>query len=456
MIESLYRSPIFSGIIYFGAMIVAVMYIIHKIKQKRLFTLYNITIYIMFFTYFIITPFQFQNKAWKALGQYNAEMFYPYLYKSVSINLLGLIIFLFALMHFENKKKPSKHGEELCLRIQKYCAYNLLCIILVAAAALWLFIVFKYNGGLPLFNGGRTFFYGSGLVSFIYQALTMIISMLALYFGLCWINNGKGGLFFIFGAFLSIATGTRSSFFINIVYPFAIVLLYKKYKKLNFEMIIKIVVIALLLFFLALFLGAYRSGSAAGYSILNALLYGNNFCDIRDGAYMFWGYDVFLNNEVIGGKTYLAGLMSFIPSSLSDFRTEWSWGRFSTMKIFNGAWPNHFGFRGGNWFETYLNFRMPGVIILSIVKAYIFAELEIICNVFIFDRIADSKKIYPGSIVFILLLTYLYSIFNVSGGFSNLYVIIVFILFVKLAYKALSPKKYQRNTSFCKEDKRLQ
>lgn len=43
MIDDMYKSPIFAGVMYIITVIVVIMYIIHKLKQKRLFTIYNIS-----------------------------------------------------------------------------------------------------------------------------------------------------------------------------------------------------------------------------------------------------------------------------------------------------------------------------------------------------------------------------------------------------------------------------
>ena len=175
--------------------------------------------------------------------------------------------------------------------------------------------------------------------------------------------------------------------------------------------------------------------------MLSSLLYGNTFSDIRDGSYLFWGYDTFMNNTVIGGKTYLAGILSFIPSSLSEFRTEWSWGRFSTIKMFNGVWSNHFGFRGGNSFEAYVNFRMPGVILVSLLKGYIFANVEKAYNINIHDKLCENKKFSPESILYLFLLYYAYATLNVSQTMANLYVIVVLLICLRLIYTILSSNR---------------
>lgn len=342
------------------------------------------------------------------------------------------------------KNSNSYIGSSICVKLNKYFVFGIVCTVFVISAIIWLFIVYRYNGGLPLFNGGRSFYYDTGAVSFIYQGICGVINILTAYFGLYWINNKKGLLGFVFGAFLSISTGSHSSFFISIIYPIVLVLFYKRFRRFNLKMMIKLSALLIALLFFGLFISPFRSGKMTEpFSFINSLVYSNSFCDIRDGAYLFWGYDHFLNNEIIFGKTYLAGLLSFIPSSLSPFRLEWSWGRFSTVKLFNGAWPNHFGFRGGIAFEMYANFRMPGVIILSILSGYIFANVEKCCNINIYNKLLNEEKYDSSIIVYTSLLSALKSFLICSSGMANFYVFIV--LFVVIWFiRNILPVKSRR------------
>lgn len=85
------------------------------------------------------------------------------------------------------------------------------------------------------------------------------------------------------------------------------------------------------------------------------MIYGNTFSDFRDGALIVRQFHFVLNDSFLYGLTYFAGFLSFIPSSLSPFRLDWSWGRFSTNML-NGWTGEHFGLRGGQFMESYINF----------------------------------------------------------------------------------------------------
>lgn len=105
---------------------------------------------------------------------------------------------------------------------------------------------------------------------------------------------------------------------------------------------------------------------------IERLLFGNNFSEIRDFAWILSGWD----GALFGGKTLVAGVLSLLPSAASDFRTDWSWGRvtlrLSGLSEFTSAASGHAGLRPTIFGEWFMNFGMLGVITLSFVLALIF------------------------------------------------------------------------------------
>jgi len=92
-----------------------------------------------------------------------------------------------------------------------------------------------------------------------------------------------------------------------------------------------------------------------------SMFYGNSFSDTRDFALIlsFWDGHYFL------GKTYLAGLIAFVPRFLSSFRDTWAIGVVTaTMAGFSPK--EHPGLRVGIFGEAYLNFGLLGVLPLSL------------------------------------------------------------------------------------------
>lgn len=101
--------------------------------------------------------------------------------------------------------------------------------------------------------------------------------------------------------------------------------------------------------------------------VLFGILYGNSFSDCRDFAWMLTG----LNDAFYYGKTYISGMLSFLPSYLFPFRRENALGAVS-LEIANIANPTgeHPGIRGGSFAEAYINFYYVGVVFLGIIKGY--------------------------------------------------------------------------------------
>ncbi len=93
-------------------------------------------------------------------------------------------------------------------------------------------------------------------------------------------------------------------------------------------------------------LDALRHHVSIGHAILAAgalIAFGNSFSDTRDFAVVlsFWNHSFFL------GKTYLAGVLAFIPRFISPFRDKWALGVVTaTMAGLNPR--QHAGLRIGN------------------------------------------------------------------------------------------------------------
>lgn len=148
----------------------------------------------------------------------------------------------------------------------------------------------------------------------------------------------------------------------------SIVLMVCVYKGRNLQ-IYKVIIFAIAVLNLVFILADLRSDKISNQSLIDKILYGNSFCDVRDFAWILSGF----NEDFFFGKTYLAGLMSFIPSAYSDFRVDWSFGHVSLRLagLYDGGWTEHGGLRGGIFCEAYLNFGYLGIIIIAMIKGYI-------------------------------------------------------------------------------------
>jgi hypothetical protein len=146
-------------------------------------------------------------------------------------------------------------------------------------------------------------------------------------------------------------------------------------QRLNVSRVLKIIPVGVAILIAALYLGDVREGQ---YNILRTiatlgikLFYGNNFSDLRDFAWVrsYWDGTYYL------GKTQLAGLLAFIPSAISSFRSEWNWGVITTSIAGLDPLVNP-GLRAGVFGEMFFNFGLPGVLIAGFLYGYVIRRVH--------------------------------------------------------------------------------
>ncbi len=125
-----------------------------------------------------------------------------------------------------------------------------------------------------------------------------------------------------------------------------------------------------------LYLGNVRAGQ---YSLGDffaflavAILYGNNFSDLRDFAWVdaLWDHNFWM------GKTYLAALTAFVPRFASEFRDAWGTGAATAITL--GFDPHvHPGVRPGAFGESYFNFGLIGVLVVGLAIGVIVRRVDI-------------------------------------------------------------------------------
>ena len=158
------------------------------------------------------------------------------------------------------------------------------------------------------------------------------------------------------------------------------------------------------------FLGVVQS---FGFSVF----FGNSFSDTRDFATIlsFW------NGELLLGKTYLAGLISFIPRVLSPFRDKWALGVVTATMV--GFLPTqHPGLRIGAFGEAFLNFGPPGVLALSLFLGSVLKLVDL--------RVKQSLAELPRSgmrVFAYFILGYITAAAQNSTSAAAFYTVMVFI-----------------------------
>jgi oligosaccharide repeat unit polymerase len=140
--------------------------------------------------------------------------------------------------------------------------------------------------------------------------------------------------------------------------------------------LLKLVLMISAILLTGLYLGNVRAGqfSLSDFFALvaAALLYGNNFSDLRDFAWV----DAMWNHQLWMGKTYLAALMAFVPRFASEFRDTWGTGAATATTL--GLDPHvHPGVRPGSFGEGYFNFGLLGVIVVGLAIGIIWRRVDI-------------------------------------------------------------------------------
>ena len=221
-------------------------------------------------------------------------------------------------------------------------------------------------------------------------------------------------MFFGFTLFI----GARAFLGIPIINLFGFyVFLYLK-GKIN---LLKVVVVGGSVMFLGIGLSLVRSGDFSASGLISGfgmqVFYGNSFSDLRDFAWVNGYWD----KDLLFGKTYLAGFMSFVPSYFSEFRTQWAAGRFTAITV--GFDPlEHPGLRPGLFGESFFNFGLIGVSFLGTLLGYAYRYID-----FQIKRASISKT---SNVIAIssLVSTMFISNLTITSGFFSVYVFIVVLI----------------------------
>lgn len=401
---------------YWGAAAMTVLYTVWKLRARQyLVSPYTIVIYTFAFALLIIAPFQYDDRAFQVISsKLIAASYYPYLDLSIGVNAVGFVIFMAALWFIESRKQ-QRHTPPLVSRPP------LIAITTVSTALILGILVFvaclASVRAIPVF-GDRTVFNEAASLRPVYNFANYLIffttSVLVVW---SFITRSRRYVILIAVALLCIfATGGRTSLF-AVLELIALMAIYRRFQGQPRKATGLIVGLLAVFGVAGLFLASFRAGGQFQLSgVIDAALYGNTFSDVRDGAYVAQGWDLRMAGESLGGNTYLAGLMSFIPSSLSTFRETWSWGYFTTSSLF--GWQDHYGFRGGWSLEMFMNFGFAGVVVAALVAGWLMGRLE---AMFYTGVVRDQGSWYPNAYLWSWLGYGLFTVLIASSATYNLY-----------------------------------
>ncbi len=377
-------------------------------------------------TWFVIPLIIMMPFSYSSLNYYASPDYYYYRHlvsTAVSISCFGIISFVLGLFFSNKLRLTNQNTHKLILLSSRvfWFGFNnwflrIIFISILFLNFLYLLIITGVN-----FGSGRSFAMENTGLRPVINTLLVVIGYYIIYSYSYAIEKNRIRYYMFSVIFLIMAMffGTRSS----IIMPIIFIVFLKFFvddKKINLLSSMKIFFISFILIYLALFISNFRNDSSG--LLLMGLLYGNNYSDLRDFAWVLYGW----NGEFLLGKTQLAGILSFIPSSFSDFRQNWSWGVFSTT--INGLDSSvHPGLRAGYFGESYINFGIFGVFLIGFLSGFFVGKYNQVLAHFLKnkDRFLTIRIYALGSIFLSVL-----SCFAITAGFFSIYVLLViFVLF---------------------------
>jgi hypothetical protein len=185
--------------------------------------------------------------------------------------------------------------------------------------------------------------------------------------------------------------------------------------------------------FLAVLLGQFREGHFDLYRVfpllLAKILYGNNFSDTRDFAWILSYWD----GHYLYGRTYIAAFLSFIPRVFSSIRERWGISMITNSLI--GFDSNEMpGLRPGVFGESFLNFSYPGVILFGLLFGFALRYSDVKIKEYV-TKSKDIIKGYSHVFLFSLLCT-----LSVTAGMWAFYVFLLINFFIMLVRNSF-PRK---------------
>jgi hypothetical protein len=240
---------------------------------------------------------------------------------------------------------------------------NLAYLLIVIELTLLLVMI---AAGVKLFSARSSGFIDPKIRPVILVSTYMGTFCLSIFFArLFYSLSLKNIVFILFSGLFTLTLGSRGA----LLGPLLFYIIYNSWwhKERN---VVKYVVLLVILLFAVQALNELRGGggdsSSNADSFAATIFYGNAFSDLRDFAWILSGF----GSAFLLGKTYLAGILGFVPSFLFPLRQQWNIGPTTLALsgfINNDPTHKHPGLRGTFVTEAYLNFGYIGIIAIAIL-----------------------------------------------------------------------------------------
>ncbi|MEJ9225047.1 O-antigen polymerase [Priestia aryabhattai] len=417
--------------------------------KKEIITVLSSTVLMKIFIPLVLMyPFAFSKKNIVSTGVNAYNQYLSEINKVFIISLIGILFFSLGCYVASKTKINSKLFKELS-NAYCYTFSNKKNLTLYFGCLVLIFLFMFKLGFFQNYFGGRSFAMQNTslrpISNFFYSAGTVFLMItLTRYYD----EKSKLVLFYIiFSLAMALTSGTRGAV-LNSIMLFVFMYYNINAKDPSRANIFKLFAGGLVLLTAAMYLGDARQEQ---YNLFVALvhagdkiLYGNNFSDLRDFAWVtaYW------NNELQYGKTIISGYLSFIPSSLFPLRSQWGLGIFTVTTIGYDT-SIHPGLRPGIFGESYFNFGIIGVCLSSFLYGLVVNIVSKHVQEIIYNSFSKKEIIYKVSLGY--LISAAISNFMITAGFFNVYVLVI-IIFVgilkymwrrKFNYKSKLRKKYR-------------
>ena len=409
------------NIIYFG-------YYFWRYLKKGTFSLdtYFIT-FSLYISIVFLFPFTFSKaNGFMATGGFH-DIYAPFLEQAFYICAFGIGTFALGGV-FARTSKLKLPGYKLVAEslrtfwVTKVGLFATTCVVLALLA-------FMFILGFEVGNARSTAMARPALRP-LYNLFHVLVPFVALN-ALVYAYGRSSRPFYLVGLFLAgvgLFGGTRAASIGVLVSFVAIIMISKKYKGLLLP-----VLAFLSLLVLAVYIGGFRSGVYDLAKVKETpllVLYGNNLSDLRDFAWVLSGWD----GHFVWGKTQLAGFLSFIPSSLFEFRSVWSWGVFSTTTAGLSNVAEHAGLRATIFGESYFNYGLVGVGVSGFLTGFTLFKLTKYVSLTTRTHNARRAAIYTlAAFVYMNL----FAAFLITAGFFGFYIVLTAIILGEVVYSAI-------------------
>ena len=443
--------------LWLGFMVSSCAYLVFFMVRRGL------TLGMLTFTFFLLLPismypFAFSVENTSAVAAYLFAGILEQLPRALYITLLSVALFLagFAAQRLLPGQQTRQPQRQTVLKTSLYLFETYFWTwraMLISLAVMTVLFVVLIGLGVP---------YGSGQ-AFAFEVVSLR-PLLNIWAALCTtylvimtchaFHSMRPGPWVVLGiAFvLSLLTGQRAASVLPVVFGGGLCLIASRVR-VGIAQGLGLVVGGAVALVAALVISGLRNGVALddlissdviAEALSTELLYGNQFSDLRDFAWILSGFD---GNYVLG-KTYLAGFTPFVPSYLSDFRTEWGWGRWSTDVAGINDYA-HGGLRPPIFGEIFFNFGYPGLLVLCPLIGFLFARLLATLEQVLVPRTGDRRL---AVVAFgFLVATLSINIFFTSGFFKVLvhigllFVNVVAVFFVDFLFPRRTPRLQRAN-----------